>query len=477
MKTILFSIFLTCFYSWSTAQSTLDTFITLAQQKSGWAKIAVAQQHTGEFAFLKYKTTLRPLLTLQGELPAFSRDFFDVRQPDGSLLYLLRSQNNAYAGLSFSQPLAFSGGNISLNTGLSRFDNFTTMDKQYNGAIFNIRIEQPLFAFNPFKWLRRIEPLKLEASKRQYLLEMQDIAYQTTQLYFQAISARESLKATAERYLINQQILAIENKRIDLGTTTKEKLLQSKLQLLQEEQQLQADSFLLQQALSILINYVGIEKNELSKEFIVPEMQGILIDEQIAIDQAMANRPEFLSFEIKKLEAQRDEEDAKKNKNTIRLTTSAGINGAGDSFGAVWNNIKDQQWFNIGLTIPVMDWGRNELAFKTAQSFTKLTNEISEQASHDYQLEIINLIAHIRLLQQSYKIIRERERLSIERFQLAFEQYQTGKLTFTELDIAGNEKEVARMELFNTIRSFWELYALLKKLTLYDFEKKLNLKN
>lgn len=59
----------------------------------------------------------------------------------------------------------------------------------------------------------------------------------------------------------------------------------------------------------------------------------------------------------------------------------------------------------------------------------------------------------------------------MERYQLALQQYQSGNLSITDLNIALAEKDNAASDYLNILQTFWSAYYHLQALTLYDFEK------
>ena len=54
---------------------------------------------------------------------------------------------------------------------------------------------------------------------------------------------------------------------------------------------------------------------------------------------------------------------------------------------------------------------------------------------------------------------------------MAKNRYLIGKIDITNLNIAQNEKDLARLDYINTLRDFWLAYYRLRRITLYDFEK------
>jgi outer membrane protein TolC len=192
------------------------------------------------------------------------------------------------------------------------------------------------------------------------------------------------------------------------------------------------------------------------------------MDEESAFREAKENRPEYLSFERRRLEAERDLNQARTSRNQVNLTASLGFNGAGNQVGNVFNPLTNQQRFSIGVKVPVLDWGRNKAQRGIAEANQKVVDYTIAQEELNLRKEISTIINNLDLLRASISIAERTDAIGAERYQLALEQYRLGKLSVTDLNVALVEKDEARRTYFAALRSFWEAYHSLRKLTLFD---------
>ena len=202
-----------------TRSLTLKEAIALAQEQSVAARVAENVRENRAFAYQTFLAGLKPQLSFQAGLPTYSRDFFEVRQDDGSVRYLSRTQNIAQAGFSLFQVIPLTGGTVSVNTDFTRFDDFDKKYSSYNGTPVNIEWRQPLFAFNPYKWSRKIEPLKMQEAQKTYKFQMEDIAQRTVLLFFSVLDAQEEVRTATLILQNNRQVNAIGERRIERGNT------------------------------------------------------------------------------------------------------------------------------------------------------------------------------------------------------------------------------------------------------------------
>ncbi|WP_315819233.1 TolC family protein [Paraflavitalea speifideaquila] len=118
----------------------------------------------------------KPQLVLDGRLPSYSKTYQEILQPNGSIDFQPVKNNNSSLNLSLEQSIAQTGGTIFGTTQLQRFDDFDRKNTLYNGVPYALGYSQPLFMFNSLKWDKRIEPLKYQESRQEYIESMEQIA-------------------------------------------------------------------------------------------------------------------------------------------------------------------------------------------------------------------------------------------------------------------------------------------------------------
>ena len=467
MKKLLRILFLLQFIDICNLQAQpLSLVITKAQNESMKAKQSDAQKLISQFSFNAYRANYKPQVSFYSNIPVYNKDNFQVVQPDGSIKFLNRSQNNSSLGFSFSQPLAFSGGNISLNTDLSRFDDLNAKYTQYNGTPVFILLNQPLFAFNQYKWDKKIEPLKLEESKRAHTMEMASIAIDITKLYFDILEAQNDIELAKSNLHNADTNYSIEKRRLQLGASTEDKLLQVELQQLQSKQQIEQANYSFQSAQQNLRSYLGTNDNY---EPVLPErIKEINITLQEALDLANQHRPEFLSFERKRLEAESNAAKIKADKRQINLTASYGLNKAADNLAGIYQNPNDQQRFSLGVTVPIADWGRQKTRYAVAKTEEKLIGYSNKIDEANDVTEITNLINSFSSLKNNINLAQLTDTIAQKRFVITNRLYQLSKASILDLQVAQNEKDNAKRNYLSAVRTYWEAYYLLKKLTLLD---------
>lgn len=450
---------------------TLNEVIEMARSQSPQYRLEQTRNEVGYYQYLRYKSDLRPQINFYGQAPAYTKQYAAITQPDGTILYLPGRQSIGNAGFSLSQQIPLTGGTVSINTGLSRFDDLRQKNHQYNATPVFFRFTQPLFGFNNLKWSTKIEPLKLEESRKAFSFSMERIAQEVAGLYFDVLDAQENRKMSATDLMHTQENYEIEKKRIVLGTTTEDRLLQLELQLLTNSQNLEKARYNYQMALLSLKAALGSREQAELALTIPLSIPNFEVSVEQAIASARRNRPEFVAFVRKRLEAERDVASAKTANQQISVNATYGLNKAGASLGTSYSDPNDQQAFSIGFNIPVIDWGRRRAAYNTARANQRLTAYNNEVDETNYLQEITTLVSSLPVLRSNLAVTGRRDTVAQKRYRITNKLYQEGKLTVNDLNIAQNEKDNAQREYIAALRSLWNAWYLLRKVTLFDFEK------
>lgn len=448
---------------------TLEEVIALAQSQSPGSKLAQTQNEVRHYQFQTFKSNLNPQIIFYGNAPGYNKEYYSVRQPDGSILFQSIRQTNANIGFGVDQQIPLTGGLVSLNTDLTRFDDYQAKTKRYNGTPVYLRLTQPLFAFNEYKWNKKIEPLKYEESKREYVQQIENIGQQAVKLFFDLLDAHININIATTNLKQAEANYVIEEKRINLGTTTEDKLLQLELQVLNSQQNLEKARYEYEIAKLNLNTFTGLRGLAIGEPAIPRSIERLSIDLKKAIDYARLHRPEYIAFERKKVEAQRDVAQAKAATHQIDLVASYGLNNVGTDMPKIYQNPNDQQRFNIGFNIPLVDWGRRKARYNTAIAMEKLANYNNALNESMLVQEITTLVQNFDLLHHSIELSRKTDSVALRRCTIANNLFQVGKLSVTDLNLAQSEKDNARRSYISALRQFWESYYLLRRLTLFDF--------
>lgn len=474
---LLFALLLVVFHcatvvAQDTLHLSLKEVVDMAKEKSIASRQAITLRETKYWEYMTYKSNYQPQLSLSGTLPGYTKSFIEVLQPDGTIDFQPVHYNNSSLELSFSQQIAKTGGTISGNSSLQRYDNFNNNTKIYNGAPYGIGYLQPLFQFNTLKWDRRIEPLKFNESKQVYIESMEEISINASTYFFDLLLAQVDLQIAETNRKNNNGIMEIANTKLEMGKITKNEILQLQLEGLKAEKAVGIAKRDMEVATYNLKAYTGLQATDKIRLLLPHSTIAMNVVVEKALNEAFQNRSDAIAFARKLEEAKRDVAKAKgDNGLNASLNTRLGFSKSATNLGQVYQSPKDQQLVELTLEIPILDWGRQKSRKKTALANQKFTEYSVEQDKQNFTQKIITEVNLFDMMKSQIILNAKAEQIAAEKYQIAKERYVLGNLSITDLSIAFQENDQAKRDYINSLRDFWGSYYQLRYLSLYDFEK------
>ncbi|MEP1085491.1 TolC family protein [Algoriphagus sp.] len=454
---------------------TLEELVQQAKANSPAALRAKTIKENSYWQFRQFRADYNPQLRLTGTLPAYNQSFSSITQPDGSIRYQEVNQNLIDVGLGLQQVIAPTGGIISVNTSTSRFDNFISNPNQpqtqFLGTPINVRLQQPIFAYNPFKWDKKIAPLIFEESKREYVQELENVSALVTELFFNFLTAQVNVEIATKNLKNSEDIYAIEKKRYEVGMTFEDELLQIELQSLQAKQDLAQAKLDLESSSLAVNSYIGLNQSTEIKLLSPTEIPDFDVDVEQALDLAFKNRAEALGFDRRKLQAESEVARAKGQRFDATLNASYGTNNTASNWADVYGNPNTQALVNLGISVPILDWGRSKARMAQAMANQQLVDYTVQQEMVNFEQEIFTKVKNFLMIRERLNVTKLADEVAERRYDISLNRYQTGNVDITNLNIAQNEKDSNKRAFYASLRDFWVAYYELRSLTLYDFEK------
>lgn len=459
----------------------LSEVIELAKVNSRRAKQAETSLQFGYWNYRVYQSDFNPSLNLSGAVPSWNRSVTSVTQPNGTIAFREVNQSNSELELGLVQAIPYTNTTVSINTSTNRFDNFNATAGQpdviYSGTLVNLRVIQPLFQVNPFKWNKRIEPLNYEQNKKGYAQTQEQIAVEATSLFFELLAAQIDLQIAQQNLSKNDTVFRIEQGRFNIGTTTEDQLLQTEINLLNSRRDAQQAQLDVQTRGLDLRNYIGLTEDvELELE-LPEEIPFFVIDPNLALDYAKSNRGDYLDFQIRRLEAERNVAEARAQRFSADVFASVGLNNQSQTFSDLYTNPNNQSIIRFGFNLPILDGGRNKARMGRALASQQLTEFQVEQDMINFEQEINTAVRNFDQIVQTVEISKKRDEIAQKRFDISNNRYLIGKIDILQYTNALNDKDQAKKGYVTTLRQYWNAYYQMRSLTLYDFLLNLPLYN
>lgn len=456
---------------------TLSEVIELAREQS---LMALMSRHQFRGSYWEYRTHLarfRPGLTLQATLPTLNNTMESVTQPDGSEKFVTRSNMRNSLDLQLSQNIGLTGGRVFVSSELQRNDNFTEEPPtSYLAYPVTVGFVQPLNGYNSLKWDRKIEPMKYEEAKLDYINVMERVSQRAVGYFFDLALAQINLEIARKNFANNDTLFQIARGRYQLGTIAENELLQMELSFLNAGTALNEATIDLELRRSRLRSFLGFNEG-VSLELILPrEVPDIELDYTRTLSEAQTNNPEILSLERQLLEAERSVAEAKSQKGLrADLFAQFGLSQNAEKLGDAYQNPINQQRVEVGLQIPLLDWGLGRGQYRMAQSAQEVVKTDVRQSQIDFNENVFLQVMQFNLQDDQVAIAAKADTIADLRYEVSKQRFLIGKIDVLDLNVALEEKDVARRGYVQALRNYWDYYYNLRGLTLYDWQRDMKL--
>ena len=454
-----------------TVSLSLRNIVDLAILQSASVKYVQNTNVNYFWRWKNFKTSFRPQLTLNGDLPYYTHTTTPVTQPDGSIEFKQISQIQAYSQLSLSQSIPKTGTYIYAATNLYRIQDYIKNSVEYSGSPFQIGLYQPVFAYNYMKWQKKTEPLVYEESQKQFIESTERIALQATNYFFNYLQIQTNYSLAENNLKNSDNNLKIAEIRRQLGKISENDFSRIQLSVFNAQKALNKARMDLKNADFELKSYTNLDQNQ-KIELVVPlDMILFSINPGKALEEARANRKETPLFQRRLIEADRDLVRAKRNSGlSATVVGSYGVSNSSETYGDIYNNPEKQRTVRLSMSIPLLDWGRSASAVKLAESQRELVVYDVEKDNSDFEREVIVQVEQFSLLRDQINTAREADKVAENGYLIALKKFQSGEISITDLNISLSERESAKRDYISAIENYWESYYRLRILTLYDFE-------
>ncbi len=454
---------------------TLEDVTYLAHQQSPDALIAKHKFRRSYWEYKTYKADYLPSVNLSGTLPNFNRSIDAVVQPDGSTEYRERKFTEYSAELSINQKVGFTGGQVFLRSGLVRNANIldTSTSISYLSTPVNIGYSQPIFKYNAYKWDKKIEPMKYDEARQQYLEDIEQINITATQYFFNLLLSQIEKEIAAKNLSNYDTLYHIARGRYNLGKIAENELLQLELNLLRAEAAVDNADLDYENNLFKLKSYLRIKDEE--KIELIPPVQTyhFQVNALKAVEEARNNTSVSLSFTRRLMEAESNVNRAKmEGRFDAEVYAVFGLTQTAEGLDMVYQDPLDQQQVVLGLNLPILDWGRAKGRIKMAESGQELVRTSVEQEKIDFEQNIFLKVIKFHMQKKQLYIAAKADTVAQKRYDVTQQRYLIGKVNdVLELNNAQLDNDNAKKGYYNALKKYWISFYELRKLTLYDFMK------
>lgn len=451
---------------------TLNEAIALARTQSVDAAVALNELKTAYWEYRTFRADLLPEVNLTGTLPNYKKSYSSYQNSDGTYGFVRNNYLELSGDLSIDQNIWLTGGKLSLSTSLDYIRQFGGNGKeQFMSVPINLELTQPIFGVNKLKWNRRIEPVRYEEAKAAFISATEDVTRKTITYFFQLLLAKETLATARQNELNAEHLYKVAGAKREMGQISENELLQLKLSALNAKAATTEAVSNLNANMFQLRAFLGMDENT-KLEPVVPESApDIRMEYNEVLSKALERNSFAQNIRRRQLESDYAVATARGDLRSVDLFASVGYTGLDKEFTSAYNHLLDNQIVQVGVKIPILDWGKRRGKVRVAKSNREVVLSKIRQEQMNFNQDIFLLVEHFNNQAQQLSIAKEADIIAQQRYKTSIETFLIGKINTLDLNDAQNSKDQARQKHISELYNYWSYFYQIRSLTLWDFER------
>lgn len=386
-------------------------------------------------------------------------------------VYKSQQSLNSYANLSIKQNVGLTGGTFYIDTELGYLRDFgSTKYEQYSSVPFRFGYSQSLFGYNSFKWKKKIEPVKYEKEKKELVYNMQEIAEQTSDYFFN-LALYQTLYRLAKQNVANCDTLyKIGIERYKIGRISQSELLTLKLDVINAQNNIGNAELNIKKSTYNLAAFLHFD-NQINFEINMPEtILNVIVNSEDAVRFAKENNPIYLEQKENILTSQQSlDQTLKVSRFSASLSVSIGFNQVATDFIDAYYKPLQQDVVTVGINIPLVDWGVRKGKVNIAKRNLEATNISAKQAEQTFEQDVLSTVTEYNLRYSQIELAKEARYIANQALEKTKQLFYIGKVDVNTINLAISRQIEAESNYVSALKNYWLSYYKIRKMTLYDF--------
>ena len=169
-----------------------------------------------------------------------------------------------------------------------------------------------------------------------------------------------------------------------MGQISENDLLQMRLNLLNEESSLTENESSLKSNMFALRSFLSIDDDVDIVPILPDSVPEVSIKYEDVLDHALRNNAFASNIRRRQLQADYSVAIAKGNLRQVTLHAQVGFTGTSRTMRTAYDNLKDNQIVQVGVSIPLVDWGKRRGQVKVAESNREVTKSRLKQETANF---------------------------------------------------------------------------------------------
>lgn len=448
--------------------------VQLANDSSLSAFRAKNSYMASHWEYRSFKADRLPSLSLYLTPVSYNRDYIRRYDSEQNIDIYRRQQSlYSYGNLAAQQNLDITGGTFFIDSELGYIRNLGDQTySQYSSVPLRVGYRQSLIGYNPFKWEKRIAPVKYEKAQKELIHQLEQTAETASGYFFDLAMAQAEYELALENVTSSDTLYRIGEQRHKIASIGQADLLTLRLDRVNARNSLQNAEINLKRRMFALAAYLNLEKDTRITLKLPGYPREVIITEDEALMLAKENNPQYLDSEQQILQTEQTVERAKiESWFNAGLSASVGFNQVAESFGDAYRNPLQQDIVSLTLSIPLVDWGVRKGRYNMAKSNLNITRLTTQENEIRLEEDVIMTVGDFTIQQHLIRSAEEAMELAKLAYEQTRERFIIGKADINSLTLSTNRRQEAQRNYISALKNYWQSYFKIRKLTLYDFEK------
>jgi len=450
--------------------------VQLANDSSLSAFRAKNSYMASHWEYRSFKADRLPSLSLYLTPVSYNRDYTRRYDSEQNIDIYRRQQSlYSYGNLAAQQNLDITGGTFFIDSELGYIRNLGEQTySQFSSVPIRVGYRQNLIGYNPFKWEKRIAPVKYEKAQKELIHQLEQTAEIASGYFFDLAMAQAEYELAIENLASSDTLYRIGEQRHKIASIGQADLLTLRLDRVNAQNSLQNAEINLKRRMFALAAYLNLEKDTRITLKLPGYPREVIITEEEALMLAKENNPQYLESEQQILLSEQTVEKAKiESWFNAGLSASVGFNQVAESFRDAYRNPLQQDIVSLTLSIPLVDWGVRKGQYNMAKSNLNITRLTAQENEIRLEEDVIMTVGDFTIQQHLIRSAEEAMELAKLAYEQTRERFIIGKADINSLTLSTNRRQEAQRNYISALKNYWQSYFKIRKLTLFDFEKRI----
>jgi outer membrane protein TolC len=153
------------------------------------------------------------------------------------------------------------------------------------------------------------------------------------------------------------------------------------------------------------------------------------------------------------------------------LMATYGLTQRATDIQDVYKDPQQSQRLNVGVTVPILDWGMRRGQVKMAKSSLDVAKVNVQQQTIDFEQQVYLDIMQFNMQDDQLLLAAKTDTISRTRYDITKQKFMIGKVDVLKLNDALAQKDRAIANYMSALRTYWNYFYNVRKTTLWDYEK------